>query len=620
MAMKLCIEILIVLSVVESQSYVFGSSDQSNRDQRAVTERPEIAKGLSQLELGENEKLVFVCALRKGTSPIEFSWTKDGITLNHDNVRVKKIEDMSVITIDKLMATDAGNYTCKARNSAGHDETTLQLRVKQTPKWIKEPEDKISAIGKELFLECSASGSPAPAISWFKLDDHSKQEIAQGNQLKIRAVTRQDVGMYECVAANGVDEPLRKSFRLAVNDSRLSSSPRHSKRAIVAPEIMKQVTSLKLQEDSKFTLLCSLNKGSSPVEFSWLKDGVPLIQKHIKIKTDQDILTSTLIIQKLKSSDAGNYTCQAQNSAGRDSHALSLIVKQTPKWLNEPLDVVTAIGRDVSVECSASGSPTPLITWFKLDQPKRKLLDTNSLRLYQITREAAGLYECVADNGVDEALRKTISILVNGRELLFLAQEGSVSEAPEILKQSSVSYKLKEDAKFSPMCSLSTGTNPITFTWLKDNKPILESHVKIVHLEALAATSLIIERLKSSDAGNYTCLAKNSAGQDSHTLQLAIKQIPKWLTEPQDVVTSIGQDVSVECSVIGSPSPVVTWFRLTQSNQRLHKGNYLRLTAVSSDDAGLYECIAENGVDEVLRKTVKVSVNVLGMKLAPLCV
>ncbi|KAI1289172.1 Hemicentin-1 [Halotydeus destructor] len=360
---------------------------------------------------------------------------------------------------------------------------------------------------------------------------------------------------------------------------------------------MKQFTSLKFQEESKFTLTCSLNKGSSPVEFSWLKDGLPLTQSYIKIKTDQDILISTLIIEKLKSSDAGNYTCQAQNSAGRDSHVLKLIVKQTPKWLKEPMDLITAIGRDVSVECSASGSPTPLITWFKLDQPKRKLLDTNSLRLYQITREAAGLYECVADNGVDEVLRKTISVLVN------------VAEAPEIIKQSSGSYKLKEDDKFSLVCSLSKGTNPILFTWLKDNKPITEGHVKILNLEALAATSLVIERLKSSDAGNYTCQAKNSAGQDSHTLQLTIKQTPKWLIEPQDVIASVGSEITAECSAIGSPIPVITWFRLTQPNQRIRKGNYLRLTDVSNSDADLYECVADNGVDEVLRKTIKVSVN-----------
>ncbi|KAI1289144.1 Hemicentin-2 [Halotydeus destructor] len=215
--MKMCIMVLVISSAVISQTYELNSRKKSDRRLRAISEPPEIAKEWSNLELSENVKFIFMCAIRKGTSPIEFSWLKDGIALNQENVRMKNNDEMSVITIDKIVASDAGNYTCKARNSAGHDANTLQLKVKQTPKWIKEPTDRISAIGEEFSIECSASGSPAPAISWFKLDDRSKQEIAQGNQLKIRAVTHQDVGVYECVAANGVDEPLRRSFRLAVN-------------------------------------------------------------------------------------------------------------------------------------------------------------------------------------------------------------------------------------------------------------------------------------------------------------------------------------------------------------------------------------------------------------------
>ncbi|KAI1289796.1 Down syndrome cell adhesion molecule -like protein [Halotydeus destructor] len=138
-----------------------------------------------------------------------------------------------------------------------------------------------------------------------------------------------------------------------------------------APEIIKQSSNLNvLQEESKLTAMCTLNKGSSPVTFSWMKNGLPIEQDRIKIVNIESLLMTSLTIDKLKSSDAGNYTCKAQNPAGQDSHSLQLIVKQTPRWLKEPQDSHAAIGQHVSVECSANGSPVPTISWFKLNQPE----------------------------------------------------------------------------------------------------------------------------------------------------------------------------------------------------------------------------------------------------------
>ncbi|KAI1289798.1 Hemicentin-2 [Halotydeus destructor] len=612
MAMMLLVSVIVLINLMSVNGFEHNFSRKiSVKARRALDETPEIIKQLNHLELSEKSKFKFMCSLQKGSTPLDFIWLKDGTSLANEYAKITNQQDMSVITIEKLVASDAGNYTCQARNRAGQDSITVRLRVKHTPKWMKEPADMISAIGKDVTVECRASGSPSPAINWFKLNHDANQQISQGEQLKIQSVKQEDVGNYECVADNGVDEPLKKRFKLSVNvDGRLVSVISKSRRSIVeAPEILKQSSFPELPQDSKFLLTCSLNKGSSPVKFSWMKNGSPLSSTTIKIKYDPDMSLTTIFIEKLKSSDAGNYTCKAENSAGRDSHTVQLRIKQTPKWLKEPVDVTTGIGRDVSVECSASGSPTPVVTWFRLNQPKQKLVGGNHLRLNHISSADAGLYECVADNGVDEALKKTIRISVNDATTNRLIYRRSVSEAPQINMQSG-NLQLQEEAKFSLFCSLSKGSSPVKFSWLKNSKPIDENYIKILSLEAMSATSLTIEKLKSSDAGNYSCQAQNTAGQDSNTLQLIVKQTSKWLKEPGDITAAVGQDISIECNAVGSPSPVMTWFKLIQSSKRkLNTGRFLRLSGITTEAAGSYECEADNGVDEVLRKTVKVSVN-----------
>lgn len=69
-------------------------------------------------------------------------------------------------------------------------------------------------------------------------------------------------------------------------------------------------------------------------------------------------------------------------------------------------------------------------------------------------------------------------------------------------------------------CLVTNGDLPLTIEWRKDWGP-LDSDVNVQQLGEFTS-SLSIESLRPHHAGNYTCLATNSAAQASHSSRLLV--------------------------------------------------------------------------------------------------
>ena len=63
---------------------------------------------------------------------------------------------------------------------------------------------------------------------------------------------------------------------------------------------------------------------------------------------------------------------------------------------------------------------------------------------------------------------------------------------------------------------------------------------------------------------------------------------------------SLGATVQFTCEVHGSPAPNRTWFHNAQpihsSPRHLTVGNGLKISGVTMEDSGLYQCVADNGI------------------------
>ncbi len=81
-------------------------------------------------------------------------------------------------------------------------------------------------------------------------------------------------------------------------------------------------------ERTKFRLLCSIQKGSTPLNFEWFKNDVKLDLKpntNYKIETSADL--SIFTIESVFRSDSGKYLCSVGNAFGTDSQNVLLNVR-----------------------------------------------------------------------------------------------------------------------------------------------------------------------------------------------------------------------------------------------------------------------------------------------------
>lgn len=76
-----------------------------------------------------------ICSVAEGQSPFEFTWYKDGRSIDDDDrvISTRIVDDYtSTLAINKLDASSNGNYSCRVSNSAGTDEWYTVLKLNGT--------------------------------------------------------------------------------------------------------------------------------------------------------------------------------------------------------------------------------------------------------------------------------------------------------------------------------------------------------------------------------------------------------------------------------------------------------------------------------------------------------
>ncbi|XP_069057282.1 B-cell receptor CD22-like isoform X2 [Pleurodeles waltl] len=145
------------------------------------------------------------------------------------------------------------------------------------------------------------------------------------------------------------------------------------------------------------------------------------------------------------------------------------------------------------------------------------------------------------------------------------------------------------------------------YTWYKDGYEI--------HTQSMS--DLMMENLKATDLGNYSCVAHNAIGSSlsSPPIKIDVNDIPKGiqaiLLPASKNGIKFGDTVSMRCTITSS-YPFVSGYTWYKDGYEIHTQSMsdLMLENLKATDLGNYSCVAHNAIGSSLSSPpIKIDVN-----------
>ena len=146
----------------------------------------------------------------------------------------------------------------------------------------------------------------------------------------------------------------------------------------------------------------------------------------------------------------------------------------------------------VTISCTVTGQPPPKITWSKAggNVPVGRIhVQDATLKIFKVTRKDGGIYICKAEN-----------IL------------GSVTDTAQLIVYSPLRFIVRPPQEVTPnygstvrLPCVAESELSTTITWSKNGASVLPANSHV-----LQSGTLVIENIKKSNEGSYTCRASNT--------------------------------------------------------------------------------------------------------------
>ncbi|XP_076984795.1 contactin-3 isoform X1 [Tamandua tetradactyla] len=281
------------------------------------------------------------------------------------------------------------------------------------------------------------------------------------------------------------------------------------------------------------------------------------------------------------------------------------LLLQGPIFIKEPSNNIFPVDSEdktVTLNCEARGNPSPHYRWqlngsdIDLSMEYRYKLNGGNLVVIDPNRNwDTGIYQCFATNSLG-------TIVSREAKLQFAYLENFKTKM-----RSTVS--VREGQGVVLLCGPPPHSGELSYAWIFNEYPsfVEEDSRRFVSQKT---GHLYIAKVEPSDVGNYTCvvtsIVTNARVLGSPTpLVLRSDGVmgeyePKIEVQfPETLPAAKGSTVKLECFALGNPVPQINWRRSDglpfSSKLKLRKFNgMLEIPNFQQEDAGSYECIAEN--------------------------
>ncbi|XP_060715450.1 immunoglobulin superfamily DCC subclass member 4 isoform X3 [Tachysurus vachellii] len=344
---------------------------------------------------------------------------------------------------------------------------------------------------------------------------------------------------------------------------------------------------------------CHLGSSETPLNITWLQDGVVLSESEVirLLPNGSLLLLPSVHDEKATAGMEGAYSCLSGSSSGTlTSRSVTLQIARLSPFLRHPEPQVVPVGGTARFECQIDGVPAPSITWEKnhtplpvptasVSTPRFVTLPNGILQVLDVTVDDRGLYRCVASNSADMLYSQDASLTVT-------SGPSEDSEVMIVAPPRDLTVVLGRPAVLE--CMAYGQPKPFVSWSRQDTKPIAADVLVL-------ATNLVIPHTLSHHAGVYVCRANKPKTREfvSSSAEIHVLAPPVIVKPPESVSLSRGNTARFVCNSSGSPAASLLWLKDGDRLQwtarvKTQSPGVLLINQLRPDDAGYYQCLASN--------------------------
>uniref|UniRef100_UPI00398E8B9A roundabout homolog 1 isoform X2 n=1 Tax=Pristiophorus japonicus TaxID=55135 RepID=UPI00398E8B9A len=281
---------------------------------------PEIIEHPTDLAVSKGDPATLNCRAEGRPEPV-IEWYRNG-----ERVETSKDDPQSKRTLlprgslffyqlnqGRKGKSDEGIYTCVARNHLGYalsNNASLYVAFLRE-EFTLQPSNVVVALGERAEMEClPPRGHPEPTVTWTKdgapLNEKDERYRIAVGKLTISYTRWSDSGVYVCVAMNKVGQRESKAAQMSVLEK---------------PTFVQRPSDATVKAGDTVQFSCE-TRGDPMPRVRWQKEKGEFPTGRYEVNSD-----NMLRIHYTTLSDAGHYTCLAENAVGSAAASVSLIVR-----------------------------------------------------------------------------------------------------------------------------------------------------------------------------------------------------------------------------------------------------------------------------------------------------
>jgi len=323
-----------------------------------------------------------------------------------------------------------------------------------------QPVDVIKNVGSNYKFIISAKGSKPLTYQWFKNYEPILNETS--NELNLTNIQISDDGYYYCEVRN-------KGYLLESDVATLT--------VMDSLSFSQQPESVSANPNSNVSFYVNVDS-DTPVYYEWYKNS-ELYSGN----------SNRLYINYVTQNQEGTYFCVAYNLlTSITSNNVTLTLNDPVVIKTQPFDVTSNVGSNITLNLSCVGTFPISAQWRKKNTNYGSLSVTNDgdvkLEINNAQISDEGNYDCVLSN--------IVGSVTSNKAIFYINQPPQFTLNPI----DGIGY---DETSFT-FTSNATGTNPISYQWIKENEGLI-----------VGATlkDYTLTNLQFSNSGKYACIASN---------------------------------------------------------------------------------------------------------------